>query len=63
MDQLGELDRIRIGGNNVSIIRYTDDIIVYADSEEKLQGLVNRLQEECREKGIRNNKSKTEVME
>ena len=63
MDELAELQGIRIGGRNISNIRYADDMVIIANSKEKLQSPVNRLYDECREKGLRINKSKMEVME
>ena len=55
------MEGIRIGGRNINF-RYADDMVLIADSEEKLQSLVNRLHEECREKSLRINKRKAEVM-
>ena len=62
MDELAELDGIRIGGRNVNNVRYADDMVLITDSEEKLQRLVSCLHEQCRIKGLRINRSKTEVM-
>ena len=57
MDNLEELD-----GRNVNNIRYADDTVLIADSEDKLQRLVNALERSCREKGLKINKNKTEAM-
>ena len=62
MDELAELEGISIGGRNINNIRYADDMVLIADSEEKLQRLISKLHEECNAKGLRINKSKTEVM-
>ena len=62
MNELTELDGIKIGGRNVNNIRYADDMVLLADTEEKLQRLMDELTEQCRIKGLRINKSKTEVM-
>ena len=62
LDELAELDGIKIGGRNVNNIRYADDMVLIADSEEKLQSLVTNLHDQCRMKGLRINRSKTEVM-
>ena len=43
-------------------IRYADDMVLIADSEEKLQSLVINLHDHCRMKGLKINRSKTEVM-
>ena len=47
MDELAEFDSIKIGGRNVNNIRYADDMVLIADSEEKLQILVTNLQDHC----------------
>lgn len=39
------MDGILIGDRNVNNIRYRDDTVLLADLEEKLQALVNRIQE------------------
>ena len=62
MEELEEMDGIRMGGRNVNNIRYADDTVLIADSEAKLQGLVNELETSCREKGLKINKTKTETM-
>ena len=36
MNELAELDGIKIEGQNVNNIRYADDIVLLADTEEKL---------------------------
>ena len=36
MNKLAELDGIKVGGRNVSNIRYADDMVLIADTEEKL---------------------------
>ena len=62
MDELDECDGIKIGGKNINNIRYADDMVMIADTEEKLQNLVDKLLVECRRMGLRMNKQKTEVM-
>ena len=42
--ELDELDGINIGGRNINNVRNADDIVLIADSEEKLQMLVTNLQ-------------------
>lgn len=42
---LDDMDGILIGGRNVNNIRYRDDTVLLDDLEEKLQALVNRIQE------------------
>ena len=48
MGEINELEGTNIGGRNVNNIKNTDDMVMIADSEEKLHRLVNRLQEECK---------------
>ena len=64
MDELEELDGVRVGGVNVNNIRYADDTVLIADSEEKLQQLVETLNEACTVRGLHINlgQGKTEVM-
>lgn len=52
MDEMADLEGIR----------YADDTVLIADTEEKLQRLVDRLDVECRGVGLRINIGKTEVM-
>ena len=40
LDELAELDGIKIGGRNTNNVRYADDMVLIADSEGKLQMLV-----------------------
>ncbi|XP_014677047.1 PREDICTED: uncharacterized protein LOC106816918 [Priapulus caudatus] len=56
------MDGVKVGGRNVNNIRYADDTVLVADSQERLQGLVEKVVEESIEKGLRVNKGKTEVM-
>ena len=60
MDEMADLEGMKVGGMN--IIRYADDKVLIADTEEKLQRLVDRLDEECRGVGLKINIDKTEVM-
>ena len=62
MDELAELELIRIGGRNENNIRYADDLVLIADLDERLQSLVSRLHEEFRETSLKINKNETEVM-
>ena len=47
MDGLVKLEGLRVGVMNINNIRRADDIVLIADSEEKLQRLVEGLVEEC----------------
>ena len=62
MEELAEVEGVSIGGRNVNNIRYADDMVLIADSEGKLQRLIDEPQDKCLEKGLRINRSKTEVM-
>ena len=62
MDEIADLEGIKVGGLNINNIRYADDTVLIADTEEKLQRLVDRLDVECRGVGLRINIGKTEVM-
>ena len=62
MDEMKQLDGIKIGGGNINNIRYADDTILLADTEERLQELIDRLDEEGRAIGLKINIGKTEVM-
>ena len=45
MSQIKELEGIRLNGYNINNIRYTDDTVLVTDSEKKMQGLLNVLNE------------------
>ena len=62
MRQIEEIEGLKIGGNNINNIRYPDDTVLTADSEEKLQELLNKLMEESENKGLELNSKKTESM-
>ena len=62
MDEMADLESMKVGGMNINNIRYADDTVLIADTEEKLQRLVDRLDEECRGVGLKINMDKTEVM-
>src|SRR5215469_10080546 len=62
MREIKELEGIRMNGYNINNIRYADDTVLVADSEEKLQGLLNVVYEVSERKGLKINKSKKEVM-
>src|SRR5215469_14161572 len=56
------LEGIRLNGYHINSIRYADDTVLVADSEENLQGLLNVLNEVSERKYLKINKLKTEVM-
>ena len=64
MDKLEDLEGVKVGGRNVNNIRYADDTVLVADSEEKLRELVVALHRACTARGLNINfrQGKTEVM-
>ena len=56
------LPGFKIGGRNLNNIRYADDTVLIADSEQKLQDLVDAANTASEEKGLKINESKTECM-
>ena len=50
MRQIEEIEGLKIGGHNINNIRYADDTVLTADSEEKLQELLNKVMEESENK-------------
>ena len=49
----------RIGGTVVNNLRYTDDTVIVAVSEEQLQRLINVVLAKCEEKGLHLNSAKS----
>ena len=62
MRTVEDLEGIKIGGRNLTNIRYADDTALIADSESKLQALVDCLVRESSVKGLSVNITKTQVM-
>ena len=64
MPRLDELQAgIKIGGRNISNLRYADDTTVMAENKEGLKSLLMRVQEESeRAKSKLNIKKKTKIM-
>ena len=57
-----DLEGVRLGGRNVNNLRFADDATLIADSEEKLQELLNKLAIESERKGLKINIKKTFCM-
>ena len=57
-----DLDGVSVNGENLTNIRYADDTVLLAESESKLQLLVQSLNDKCREYGMSLNENKTKVM-
>ena len=53
---------VRVGGNNINNLRYTDDTVLIAESEEKLQNILTTITVESENKGPQLNAKKTECM-
>ena len=53
---------IRISGRNISNLRYADDTILMAESEELLKSLLMKVKEESEKVGLELNIQKTKIM-
>ena len=53
---------IKIAGRNINNLRYADDTTLMAESEEKLQSLLMKVQEESEKVGLKLNIQKTKIM-
>ena len=53
---------IKIAGRNINNLRYADDTILMAESEEELKGLLMKVKEESEKLGLKFNIQKTKIM-
>ena len=53
---------IKIAGRNINNLRYADDIILMAESEEELKSLLMMMKEEREKTGLKPNIQKTKIM-
>ena len=53
---------VKVGGHNINNLRYADDTVLIADSEEKLQNILSTVTFESENKGLQLNAKKTECM-
>ena len=61
--RMGETQaRIKISGRNINNLRYTDDTIVMAESEEELKSLLMKVKEKSDKIGLKLNIQKTKIM-
>ena len=61
--RLGEAQAgIKIAGRNINNLRYADDTILMAESEEDLKSLFKRVKEESEKVGLKFNIQKTKIM-
>ena len=66
MNKLGNQEaqaRIKIAGRNINNLRYADDTILMAESEEKLKSLLMKVKEENEKVGLKLNIQKMKIME
>ena len=53
---------IKIAGRNINNLRYADDTILMAESEEELKSLLMKVKEESEKVGLKLNLQKTKIM-
>ena len=53
---------IKIAGRNINNLRYADDTIFMAESEEELKSLLMKLKEESEKVGLKLNIQKTKIV-
>ena len=53
---------IKIAGRNINNLRYADDTILMAESEEKLKSLLMKVKKESEKVGLKLNIQKTKIM-
>ena len=53
---------IEIAGRNINNLRYADDTILMAESEEELKSLLMKVKEESEKVGLKLNIQKTKIM-
>ena len=52
----------KITGRNINNLRYADDTILMAESEEELESLLMKVKEESEKAGLKLNIQKTKIM-
>ena len=62
MRNIKEMEGFSVGGVNINNLRYADDTIIIADSEQKLQNLMDVIVDESGNKGLDINKEKSYVV-
>ena len=53
---------IKVAGRNINHLRYADDIILIAESEEELKSLLMSVKEESEKAGLKLNNQKTQII-
>ena len=61
-EAMEDVEGIGIGGFNITDLRYADDAVLVADKKKKMQKMLDRLSETCKEYGMEINVKKTKVM-
>ena len=54
--------KIKIAGKNINDLRYADDTILMAESEEELKSLLMKVKEDSEKVGLKLNIQKTKIM-
>ena len=54
--------RIKIAKKNINNLRYADDTMLMAESEEELKSLLMKMKEESEKAGLKLNIQKTKIM-
>ena len=54
--------RVKIARRNINNLRYADDTILMAESEEELKSLLMKMKEESEKVGLKPNIQKTKIM-
>ena len=62
LQEIEDLEGIIVGGVNINNVRYVDDTVLMADTEEKLQLMVEKVNDISEANGLRMNMKKTETM-
>ncbi|GFS01939.1 RNA-directed DNA polymerase from mobile element jockey [Elysia marginata] len=58
-EAISEKSGILINGANINNIRYDDDTVILAESEEQLQAMLDRIVDKCKQYGMEINAKKT----
>ena len=61
-EALEDGEGININGQNITNIRYADDTIILAESEQQLQHMIDKLDATCEQYGMAMNAKKTKTM-
>ena len=60
--QIDELPGVKIGGRNINNLRYADDTVLLAETEEDIQKIVDQVKRESESFGLLMNAKKTKTM-